>query len=102
MKDKLKILIQNVPLQRRHAIAIIITSVFVIVVVFIFYPASKSGSMNTSHDESASNDNFGDDGSIVAVVGTENFSIADNAISNNSWPGEIISLNNLQVQPDRE
>ena len=96
MKEKLKNLIQNVKLRQPRAMALASTLVVAIVAIGVFgiYQVSKGDSTNIVDDESGDN-NLDNNGPVVAVVGEENS-------SNNSWPGEIISLNNLQVQPDRE
>ncbi len=104
MKEKLRNLIKNFKLRRIHALVIVTASVLAVVTIgfFVFYPVSKSYSVNIANDESTRSNNSGDDSLVVAVVGEEYSSIIGNAMSNNSWPGEIISLNNLQVQPDRD
>lgn len=104
MKEKIKNLIQNIKLRQKRAMAIAAASIFLVVAmgVFAFYSASKSASMSVAGEESADTNNLDQIDSIVAVVGKEDSSIIGNTQSNNSWPGEIISLNNLQVQPDRE
>ncbi len=93
MKEKLK---------KTHVIIILISLVSVIIAagVWIFFPIGKETSSNTANAESANNSS--DSEPTVAVVGEEESLITGNTASNNSWPGEIISLNNLQVQPDRE
>lgn len=104
MQEKIKNLIQNIRLRQKRALAIAAASILLVVAmgVFAFYSVSKSASMNVMNEESVGADNFNEIDSIVAVVGKEDSSIIGNTASNNSWPGEIISLNNLQVQPDRE
>ena len=76
------------------ALASTLVVAIVAIGVFGIYQVSKGDSTNIVDDESGDN-NLDNNGPVVAVVGEENS-------SNNSWPGEIISLNNLQVQPDRE
>lgn len=102
MKNKLlvlqeagKNLIQNLKLRK---IYVVITTIILVATggIYAFYPSNKNNSSNTEKNYSSNND------ITVAVVGAEESSIAGNTTSNNSWPGEIISLNNLRVQPDRE
>ncbi len=104
MKEKIKNLIQNIKLRQKRAMAIATASILLVVAmgVFAFYSASKSASMSVASEEAVVDSNTDQIDSIVAVVGKEDSSIIGNTPSNNSWPGEIISLNNLQVQPDRE
>jgi len=107
MKEKLRNLIQNIKLRQKRAIATVTGLVLTVMAVgaFVFYSvspsASKSDSMSMASGDSVAN-NSDEINSIVAVVGREDSSIIGSAAGNNSWPGEIISLNNLQVQPDRE
>ncbi len=103
MKEKLKKFIDNVKLRQIRALVILTGIILAIVATgaSTFYLVSKTGSIKITNDESASK-NLSDIDSIVAVVGAEDSSIIGNTKSNNSWSGEIISLNNLQVQPDRE
>ncbi|GEM_PF-1114494 len=103
MNEKLKNLIKNIKLRQTRAIIIVIGLIFMLAAtgVSAFYLVSKSDSTKIANDESA-NKNLSETDSIVAVVGAEDSSIIGNTKSNNSWSGEIISLNNLQVQPDRE
>lgn len=104
MREKIKNLIQNIKLRQKRAMAIAAASILLVVVmgVFAFYSVSKSASVSVANDESADIGNINELDSIVAEVGKDTSSIIGNSASNNSWPGEIISLNNLQVQPDRE
>ena len=103
IREKLKNLINNVKLRQTRAITIAIGLVFAVVAtgVSAFYLVNKSDSANVVNNESTGN-TISESDSIVAVVGAEDSSIVGNTKSNNSWSGEIISLNNLQVQPDRE
>ena len=103
MKERIKNLIQNIKLRQTRAIAIATASILLVIAtgVFAFYSVSKSAPTN-SMIGIAGNTSSSDDIPVVAVVGQDDLSIIGNSTSNNSWPGEIISLNNLQVQPDRE
>ncbi len=103
MKTKLKKLIEDVKLRQTRAIAVaaMLASIIVATGVSASYLVSKNNSEDMVNGESADN-NTGDIDSVVSVVGDEDSSIIGNTKSNNSWSGEIISLNNLQVQPDRE
>ena len=103
MNEKLKNLIANIKLRQTCAIIIVIVLVFAVVAtgVSAFYLVNTSDSVNVVNDESTGN-NISESDAMVAVVGAEDSSIIGNTKSNNSWSGEIISLNNLQVQPDRE
>ena len=94
--------LHNLALRKTRSVAITTVSVLVAVTgVIAFYSVNKSDAVNTvdttSTDIQASNSN-----PVVAVVGEDNFLIAGNTVSNSSWPGEIISPSNLQIQPERE
>ena len=103
MKENLKKFIENVKLRQTRALIILAGLVLVVGATgaSAFYIVSKNDLTKIANDESASN-NPDETDSMVAVAGAEDFSIIGNTKSNNSWSGEIISLNNLQVQPDRE
>ncbi|MDO8659184.1 MAG: hypothetical protein Q7K54_01150 [Candidatus Parcubacteria bacterium] len=100
MKEKLKNLIQNLKFQRMRFLMISTTLVFGVIGISVFYLLSKNNSISLASTESANN--LSNSELTVAVVGEEESLIVGNTMSNNSWPGEIISLSNLQVQPDRE
>lgn len=103
MKEKLKNLIQNIKLKKVSTLVIITMVVLVVVSVggYIVYLVNKNSSLNVANAKSTSAELV--DGNLtVATVGEEESLIVGNSMSNNSWPGEIISLSNLQVQPDRE
>ncbi|MDO8663800.1 MAG: biotin/lipoyl-binding protein, partial [Candidatus Wildermuthbacteria bacterium] len=104
MKDKLKNLIQGLALRQTRSLAALTILILIVVTagVFTFYKVSRGSTVDTANAESAGNDTASDIDPIVAVVGEEDSSIIGNTVSNNSWSGEIISLNNLQVQPERE
>lgn len=108
MKEKLivlqkagKSLIENVKQKQTRAIMILATLVFVVIATgaSAYYLVSKNSSQAQMIDESESSVSEFD--SIVAIVGGMDGAIGSTT-SNNSWSGEIISLSNLAVQPDRE
>lgn len=103
MKEKLKNLIEDIKMRQTRAILIITLLVFAVVAtgVSAFYFVDNKEIKNILVDESSRKNNSGEN-SLVAIVGAEDYSIIGNTKSNNSWSGEIISLHNLQVQPDRE
>lgn len=101
MTEKLKNFIQSFRL-RKTSILVILTVLVLVVIAIGIFAVSKSGSTNLANNDSVSRNNLSSNDLTVATVGEEESLIAENATSNNSWPGEIISLNNLQVQPDRE
>jgi multidrug efflux pump subunit AcrA (membrane-fusion protein) len=101
MKEKLKTFIEDVKLLKTRALVISAVSVSVITIGALAFLVSKSDSMDRANAESSNKDSASNS-VAVAVVGEEDSSIIGNTASNNSWPGEIISLNNLQVQPGRE
>lgn len=98
IKEKLINIIQNIKRLRKRTKGILIVSVLIAGTAgfFAFYLLNKNSAANMA------NSNFGENDTNVAVVGKGESLIAGNTTSNNSWPGEIISLNNLQVQPARE
>lgn len=98
MNETLKKIIEIIKSWQGRTLAIVIGAVLLTAAIGVlaFYPEVKSDS------EQLSESGVADYGALVAVVGAEESSINGTSTSNNSWPGEIISLNNLQVQPDRE
>ncbi len=103
IKEKLEKFIDHIKLGQMRALVILFGLIFVGIatIASAFYLVSKNDPTKISDGESV-NQNPGETDSIVAIVGSEDSSIIGNTKSNNSWSGEIISLNNLQVQPDRE
>lgn len=104
MKEKIINNIRNIVLRQKRAlvIAIVVVLIFFTAEVSALYLLNKSDSKNISIADDVSSTNLNDSNLTIAVVGEEESLILGNTTSNNSWPGEIISLNNLQVQPDRE
>jgi len=103
MKEKLKNIIERLNM-RRMWVTIVTTVILVIVIATgttAFSLVNRNTSILVANIES-SIDHKADTSSIVSVVGADSYSIIGNTGTNNSWSGEIISLNNLQVQPDRE
>lgn len=103
MKEKIKNLIENVKLRQSRSILIVTLMMIVVFAtgVSAFYLVGKSDAQTLSTNET-SGESLNEENSLVAIVGAEDSSIIGNTKSNNSWSGEIISLSNLQVQPDRE
>ncbi|MDP2741469.1 MAG: hypothetical protein Q8O66_02180 [bacterium] len=97
-EEILKKVIKNIKGQKKNTLIIFAVSVFAVISVgvFVFYLLGKDNSVASTNTEAGEND------AVVVTVGERGFLNAGNATSNNSWPGEIISLNNLQVQPARE
>ena len=103
MKEKLKNFIDNIKLRQIHALIILAGIILAVVAIGVSasYLVNKKYSTRMADEKSASK-NLSETDFMVAVVGAEDSSIIGNTKSNNSWSGEIISLNNLQVQPERE
>ena len=104
MKDILKNFIKNL-LSRRIRVFAVLTLLILAIVstgVFAFYKVSKGSTADKASSETDVNNNLVSIDPVVAVVGEEDSSIIGNTASNNSWSGEIISLNNLYIQPERE
>lgn len=97
-KLELKGIIQYIKLRQKHAFVVLGALVLLVIVAgfFAFRLLNKNSSTVLANNNSGEND------PIVVVVGEEQSLITGNTTSNNSWPGEIISLSNLQVQPARE
>lgn len=98
MKQKIKDLMVSIRSWQTRTLVIAGAAVLAIIAtsVFAFYPGGKGNATQPAETSATGSD------PIVAVVGVDESMIAGTSTSNNSWPGEIISLNNLQVQPDRE
>ncbi|MFA5841734.1 MAG: hypothetical protein WC835_02105 [Candidatus Paceibacterota bacterium] len=103
MKEKIKILIQNI--KHRHPKAIIIVAVLFITTVVVgasvFAVLNKSGIANAENSSSAKTYNPIDDPSVVAILGFD-ATTTGNKVFSNSWPGEVISSEISQIQPQRE
>jgi multidrug efflux pump subunit AcrA (membrane-fusion protein) len=103
MKEKLKNLIENVKLRQTRAIVIVVVSILTVISTGVSAASlMNKNDLTESERDASSGVNSSEIDSIVSVVGAENSSIIGNTKTNNSWSGEIISLSNLQVQPDRE
>lgn len=102
MKEKLKNFIINVKLRQTHTVLIVTLTVVAVIATGVYFFILSKSDAQTALVDKAPNENLNEENSLVAIVGAEDSSIVGNTKSNNSWPGEIISLNNLQVQPDRE
>ncbi|MDO8442822.1 MAG: hypothetical protein Q7S81_00975 [bacterium] len=106
MKDKLKNIIQRIKLLRPLYLVMISVLVLSLVAVgiFVFSFANKTESTKIVSEKLTERVNLlADISSVVAIVGIDDFVGADgNSVSNNSWPGEIISSEISQIQPQRE
>ncbi|MFA5933829.1 MAG: HlyD family efflux transporter periplasmic adaptor subunit [Candidatus Paceibacterota bacterium] len=98
MKEKIKNFAQYIKSKPAYIVVVVVTILVIISSAVYAFSSVKSDDISNT-----TNNNFtGNNDISIAVAGEENSLINGNAQSNNSWPGEIISLNNLQVQPDRE
>lgn len=100
--EKTRNFLHNLALGQPRSVAVSTAlALIVVTLVTVSYSVNKSSAVNAIDDKStdtrASNSN-----PVVAVVGENNFSITGNTVSNSSWPGEILSPSNLQIQPERE
>ncbi|MDP3800179.1 MAG: hypothetical protein Q8Q90_02030 [bacterium] len=98
MKEKLKYLVQKI--KQRHPRTLTLLSALVlsvIVTIFILFSfINKAEVTKADSEETIAPYNPLNDTSIVGVVDAD-----DNKL-NNSWPGEIISSEVSQIQPQRE
>ncbi len=100
--EKIRNFLHNLVLRQTRSVAVgTVLAVVVVIGVTASYSVNKSSAVNavedTSTDTRSSNSN-----PIVAVVGEDDFSITGATVSHSSWPGQIISPSNLQIQPERE
>lgn len=104
MKEKLKNFMQDIKMRKTEAIAIVLVLASAVIATGVLAFSSKDTSdpANITAIDPVNASNISVDNSIVAVAGEDKSSALGGKAISNSWPGEIISLNNLQVQPDRE
>ena len=98
MKEKLKYLAQKVKQRHPRTLTLLVGSILsiTIIVIVLFSFIDKAEITKADSAETTIPYNPLNDTSIVGVVGTD-----DNKL-NNSWPGEIISSEVSQIQPQRE
>lgn len=103
IKEKLKDTFQKIKLLRPFHILIMtgLTVLFVVIGALIFSLTNKEG-VAKAVTEKTNKQVVADLSSVVAVVGVDDATTAGNVAPNNSWPGEIISSEISQIQPQRE
>ncbi len=103
MKEKLKNFIKNI--KQRHPKAIAIVAILLMTTVtfgmLISTVLSKSGVSSAGNSPLSNPYNPINDPSIVAILGFD-ATTTGNKIFSNSWPGEVISSEISQIQPQRE
>ncbi|MDO8504280.1 MAG: hypothetical protein Q7S36_00305 [Candidatus Liptonbacteria bacterium] len=102
MKEKIEYLRQKIAQRPRATVIISVLALSVIAigsVVFSFL--KKTESANAENVAATISYNLLDNSSVVGVVGADEIIIGGKTLSN-SWPGEIISSEISQIQPQRE
>lgn len=100
MVEKLKLegIIKYIKLKQKNIL--VISAVLLLLITGAGFSIFRF--LNSGETAAATNNDSGVNDASVAVVGEGESLIAGDTTSNNSWPGEIISLSNLQIQPARE
>lgn len=100
--EKIRNFLHNLAWRQNRTAVVGATLVLVVIIgVAAFYSVNKSSAVNAI-DGASPDARVSKSGPIVAVVGEDDFSVIGNTVSNGSWPGQIISSGNLQIQPERE
>lgn len=103
MKEKLKIVIQKIKsLRTLYLVIISVLALSLISGILIFSFTDKTELAKDAAQRSSKRIDLGDINSVVSVVGADDLAVDGNNTSNNSWPGEIISSEISQIQPQRE
>lgn len=101
MKQRFSDLIQNV--KQRHPKTLIILTVSLLVLVIASVSYSSISNKGIEAEALTANESpAGEDTSLVAVFGLDDATTTENSVSNNSWPGELVSGDISQIQPQRE
>src|SRR3989338_10825809 len=103
MKEKINDLKQKIK-ERHPRTIIVLVSLFIAVIVTGVLSYSKLNRIeivNAEGEATTTPYNLVKDTSIVAMIGDES-TTTGNIVLNNSWPGEIISSEISQIQPQRE
>jgi multidrug efflux pump subunit AcrA (membrane-fusion protein) len=105
MITKLKNLILNNKPRKTLVLAICSVGILVITSIGIYsyvFANNDSDKIVGTEKDSIGKNSRNEDITVAMVGEEESSTIGSSTQNNNSWPGEIISLNNLQIQPDRE
>ncbi len=98
MKEQLHNVLQNI--KQRQPKTLIILSTFFIILITAGVAYSFLHKVNNVADTMSSDTATSEDVSIVATFGVNGTS-TESLVSNNSWPGELVSADISQIQPQR-
>lgn len=98
MKEQLHNVLQNI--KQRQPKTLIILSTFFIILITAGVAYSFLHKVNNVADTMSSDTSTSEDASIVATFGVNGTS-TESLVSNNSWPGELVSADISQIQPQR-
>ena len=98
MKEQLHNVLQNIKKQQPKTLIIITASLLLVIATTAVYSSMNKGSDKT--DTMSSETTTSEDASIVATFGVNGTS-TESLVSNNSWPGELVSADISQIQPQR-
>lgn len=98
MKEQLHNVLQNIKqLQPKTLIIITVSLLLVIATTAVYSSMNKGGAVA---DTMSSDTSTSEDASIVTTFGV-NGTGTESLVSNNSWPGELVSADISQIQPQR-
>ncbi|MEK7604265.1 MAG: hypothetical protein AAB442_00475 [Patescibacteria group bacterium] len=99
MKEKIKDVLRQIPIRHRSRIVISVTLLGLGVIPTVYWLTAGDQKIHAA-EETATMQNVAD--SRIAVVGEESTTSIGNVGPSNSWPGEIVSSEISQIQPQRE
>lgn len=98
MKEQLHNVLQNIKQRQPKTLIIITVSLLVVIATTAVYSSMKKS--DSMADTVSSDTSTSEDASIVATFGVNGTS-TESLVSNNSWPGELVSADISQIQPQR-
>ena len=98
MKEQLHNVLQNIKKRQPKTLIIITASLLLVIATTAVYSGMIKGS--DTADTVSSDTTTSEDASIVATFGVNGTS-TESLVSNNSWPGELVSADISQIQPQR-
>lgn len=98
MKEQLHNVLQNIQRRQPKTLIIITVSLLLVIATTAVYSSMNKGDVVA--DTMSSDTSTSEDASIVATFGVNGTS-TESLVSNNSWPGELVSADISQIQPQR-
>jgi multidrug efflux pump subunit AcrA (membrane-fusion protein) len=100
MKEKIQYIVQRVPRDKKSLLFIGVALIIIVAVPTAYALTSIDQKANVEGQTMASEEDAVD--SRIAIVGEESTIGTGNVGPSNSWPGEIVSSEISQIQPQRE